>query len=102
MPRFRSSLRRALRHTLWLPVLAGPIAGCSVIARPVPLPPQGPMHLVVSEGDAGFVIHAATPAAIPVEAAPPQAPVSLGNSVRIDRRAFIPTSTKDIPNGEDR
>ncbi|RQW46087.1 hypothetical protein [Novosphingobium sp. LASN5T] len=61
------------------------------------------MHLVVSEGDTGFVIHAAAPVPASVEATtPPQAPVSIGDSVRIDRRAFIPPSTKDIPNGEDR
>ncbi|MFM5929813.1 MAG: hypothetical protein ACKOPQ_02785 [Novosphingobium sp.] len=78
------------------------------------------MHLVVGESDTGFVIHAAGPAAAPtslhdhaggdasgpaaarVAASPPQAPVTLGSSVRFDRRAFIPSKTKDISHGEDR
>jgi len=94
--------------------LGSAIAGCTVVARPVPLPPHGPMQLTMSQFDTGFVIRAAAPApgdspdhaaAAAIPAARPahsQAPVSLGDSVRIDRRAFISTKAKDIPHGEDR
>jgi hypothetical protein len=107
-------IRLSMMSGICLAGIGSAIAGCTVVARPVPLPPLGPMPLTVSQIDTGFVIRAAVPApgdspdhaaAAAIPAARPahsQAPVALGDSVRIDRRAFISTNTKDIPHGEDR
>lgn len=97
VPRFRQSLR----GVLCLAALAGPIAGCTMVHGPVPLPPQEPMHQVVSQEDSSFVIRVAAPVQM-AQATQPQASITLGDSVRIDRRALVSTKTKDIPHGETR
>jgi hypothetical protein len=80
-------------------------------ARPV-RPPQaavrqpGIPHLVIVEGDGGFIIRCETRAnpqsvGIPRGAIPPLA-IPLGASVRIDRAALQNPNHKDISHGETR
>lgn len=75
--------------------------------RPQAVAPQsGRPHLVIVEGDGGFVIRCETQAnpqnvGFPRGAIPPLA-IPLGASVRIDRAALQNSNHKDISHGETR
>lgn len=68
---------------------------------PVSQTPAPQPHLVVAEGDGGFVIHGAiVRASQSMQISLPNIP--LGDSVRLDPRLLLSSSTKEIPDGETR
>lgn len=96
-------MRRYGQTGLRIALLAIAAAAAQACAAPVVSDP-GPIEvsrLVVDQADNGFVIHASAPVAANA-AAPLPGPISLGDSVRLDRRLLLPSSTKEIPNGETR
>lgn len=80
---------------------ASPIAACATAPRPTPLPAHGANHQFIAQAATGFVIRAAG-TEVPANAAPSSAPVTLGNTVRIDRDALISNHPKEVSHGENR
>lgn len=93
--------RQTALHGTCIVLAAGSIAACTASPRPALLLPQSSPRQVVGQDAAGFMIRIAEPGSV-TPAASPQAPVMLGDTVRIDRNALIPTHAKDIPHGETR
>lgn len=68
---------------------------------PVSQTPAPQPHLVVAEGDGGFVIRDATVrASQSMQILLPNIP--LGDSVQLDPHLLFPSSTKEIPDGKPR
>lgn len=74
---------------------------CTARREPPAIAPRPTAHLFVAQAETGFIIR--EEASDTSEAASlPVSPVTLGDNVRFDRRALIPSSSKDIPHGETR
>lgn len=88
--------------SLALLALAGGTAQACTPAPTRPTAPSGKTpRLSIVQADDGYIIRASVPAA-PVVSASPCCGVSLGSSVRFDRDAILPSSTKEIEHGETR
>lgn len=90
-----------------LALAAGSVTACTPVSGPVAIPPHGPRHQVVAEADTGFVIRPGESAAAnsmigAADTAPLAATVSLGSTVRFDRRTLNPSPAKDTSHGETR
>ncbi|WP_447954131.1 hypothetical protein [Sphingopyxis chilensis] len=96
-------MRRYGQTGLRIALLAIAAAAAQACAAPKvsELGPIEVSRLLVVQADNGFVIHTSVPLAVNAAASSP-GPISLGDSVRLDRRLLLPSSTKEIPNGETR
>lgn len=82
-------------------LMASSAPACTARHEQPAVAPRPAAHLLVTQAETGFIIR--KEASDPSEAAStPVSPVTLGNNVRFDRRALIPSSSKDIPHGETR
>lgn len=80
-------------------------AGMAQACTPALDRPAGPSgkasQLTIVQTDGGYIIRASVSGA-PVMSGSPCCAVSLGSSVRFDRDAILPSSTKEIEHGETR
>ena len=94
-------IRQSALQGACLVLAAGSLAACTASPAPALLHPQSSPRQVVGQDAAGFVIRIAEPGSVTL-AASPQVPVTLGDTVRIDRNALIPNPAKGTPHGETR
>jgi hypothetical protein len=77
--------------------------GTAQACTPAPERPTGPSgktsRLTIAQTDGGYIIRASA-SGIPAVNGSPCCAVSLGSSVRFDRDAILPSSTKEIEHGE--
>lgn len=88
--------------SLALLALAGGTAqACAPALERPTAPSRKASHLTIVQADDGYIIRSSVPGT-PVTSASPCCGVSLGSSVRFDRDAILPSSTKEIEHGETR